>query len=239
MRFNQSSQTGKVWTRYTTQVAPVVSGITAYTTDPVGFGEVWISSNTGIDRFYQTDVDAGTWTHFDPATTASLPTNNIVSAFTNPIDGHLWFGGGIGGAVEAHYNDISLIWDRYESPNEQYEVNAIAFDLNSTVWFGKAVGASSINLASNTWTYYTRDSTDGRFPGGAVHAVVTNYHTTRWFGTDSGLVILDDTTYTKLTEENSELPGNRISDLALDLRGNLWIGTSAGLAVYRNGGIRF
>ena len=239
IRFNPLSQTGKTWTKFTGSEVPLVaSGITAYKTDPTGYGEVWVTSNSGLDRFDQTGPDEGTWTHFDPSSTISLPTNNIVSAFLNPINDHLWFGAAIGGAVEAYY-DINLIWGKYESPVEQYKINTVAFDLDDNVWFGKEVGASRLNFNSGNWTYFTTDSTNGRFPGGSVNAIVTNYHSIRWFGMDSGLVLLDDTTYTRFTQDNSGLSNNRVSSLALDLRGNIWIGTQFGLAVYKKGGTQF
>ncbi|HTK81524.1 MAG TPA: two-component regulator propeller domain-containing protein [Bacteroidota bacterium] len=238
IRFNQYSQTGNTWTRFNSSVAPLVaSGIMAYKTDPNNAGEIWITSGNGIDRFIQNDLTTGngTWTHFYPSATVSMPTDNMVSAFLNPINNHFWFGGAIGGAVEAYY-DASLVWGRYESPVEQYKVISIAFDLDDNVWFGKEVGASKLNLTSGKWVYYNADSTNGQFPSGAVNAIVTNYHSLRWFGTDSGLVSLNDTTYTKFNQDNSVLPNNRVTALALDLRGNLWIGTQFGLAVYRKGG---
>ena len=237
-RFNPQSQTGRVWTNFTSQVPATVSGIAAYRTDPTGYGEVWVSSSAGLDRYKQTGPDEGTWTTFLPTDVANAPTNFMTSAYLNPINDHLWFGAAIGGAVEAYY-DINLLWGKYESSVEQYQVNSVAVDLSNNVWFGKEVGASRLNLTTNQWTYFTSDSTNGQFPGGAVKAIITDYHTTRWFGMDSGLVLLDDTTYTRFTQDNSGLPNNRVSSLALDLRGNLWIGTQFGLAVYRKGGTQF
>ncbi len=244
IRFNSQSQTGRAWTRFIDRGdgPTVVTGITAYKLDPGGYGEIWVASNSGIDRYDQTDVDQGTWTYYDPSITVSLPTRNIVSAFTNPIDDHLWFGAATGGAVEAYY-DANLLWDKFESPLEKYQVNTIAFDVvnfeTNNVWFGKEVGASKLNLMSGKWTYYTPDSTNGQFPGGAVNAIETNYLTTRWFGMDSGLVLLDDTVYSRFTQDNSQLPNNRVTALKLDMRGNLWIGTRFGLAVYKKGGTQF
>jgi ligand-binding sensor domain-containing protein len=162
----------------------------------------------------------------------------MVSAVTNPIDNHIWFGAQIGGAIEVYF-DTDYRWGRYESPAEQYRVNSIAFDLTSNVWFGKEIGASRLHLTSGGWTYYTADSTNGQFPGGAVNSLETDYHTTRWFGTDSGVVLLEDTSYSRFTQDNSPLPNNRISSVELDLRGNLWIGTQFGVAVYRKGGTVF
>ena len=77
-------------------------------------------------------------------------------------------------------------------------------------------------------------------PAGEILAVTTDLGSTRWFGTDQGLVRLRDTTWTTFTMADiPELPGNVITALTYDKLGNLWIGTETGLAVFNETGTRF
>jgi ligand-binding sensor domain-containing protein len=89
------------------------------------------------------------------------------------------------------------------------KINGITIALDGTVWISTDLGAS----------YYRRGSW-GRI-------------------TDSGLVRLANTTWTKFTAENSPLPSSTVTALSYDTRGNIWIGTANGLGVYNENGINF
>jgi ligand-binding sensor domain-containing protein len=118
-------------------------------------------------------------------------------------------------------------------------VNDIAFDVATNVWFAKDIGVAALNINSNVWQNFTRDSTRGRLPSDVVHGVATDLHLTRWFGTDSGLVRLADTAWTTFNTSNSPLPSNQVTAVRYDQRGNLWIGTANGVAAYKHGGTTF
>ena len=118
-------------------------------------------------------------------------------------------------------------------------INGIAFDISNNVWFARNNGGAKLNLTSGNWTFYTPDSTGGRMPGGVVRSVETDLRSTRWFGTDSGLVRIADTTWTIFTKANSPLPSDTITAVRYDLRGNLWIGTPKGVAAFKETGTTF
>jgi ligand-binding sensor domain-containing protein len=164
----------------------------------------------------------------------------VTCGTANIVDNHIWLGGQTNGVLEVYYDLTDYTWNLYTptlDPGSQ--TNGIAFDLNDNVWLARNNGACSYNKTSGKWTFYVSDSTGGRMPNTYCRAVETDLHSSRWFGTDSGLVGLRDTSWVKFTAANSPLPSDTVSALKYDFRGNLWIGTPRGLAVYNPEGTQF
>jgi ligand-binding sensor domain-containing protein len=242
-RFNQYAQSTNRWERYSSELPS--TAVTAIAVDrsqglQTVYGEVWIGTSSGAAKYHQSDETPGQWTDMTSGLTTYLGTRQVTFGTANILDNHIWLGGQIGGAVEVFYDLAGYSWVAYTptfDPGSQ--TNGIAFDLNNTVWLARNNGACSYNKSSGIWTYYTADSTGGRMPNTYCRAVETDLHSSRWFGTDSGLVGLRDTSWVKFTAANSPLPSDTVSALKYDFRGNLWIGTPRGLAVYNPEGTQF
>ncbi len=225
-----------VWTTYDYPdlTYPVVQSISA---DVVVNGDVWFATTNGVSRFLPSSADPefGTWQTF---LMPYIPSNQVYASAINFNDNTAWFGTQNGFAL---YNDMLGDWTRFDLPPAfNYRINSMAFDKAGTVWLAKLEGVTRFNKESGEWTHYTNANTGGRLPAGEVHAVTTDLVSTRWFGTDQGLVRLRDTTWTTFTTANTpELPGNVITALTYDKLGNLWIGTKNGIAVFNEGGTRF
>ncbi len=228
--------TRAVWTTYNYPdlTYPVVQSICA---DLVVNGDVWFATTNGVSRFMpsSTNPEFGTWQTF---LMPYIPSNQVYASAMNFNDNTPWFGTQDG---FASFNDMLGDWTSYSIPPAyNYRINSMAFDRSGTLWMAKLEGVSSFNRESGEWVHYTNASTGGKLPPGEVHAVTTDLGSTRWFGTDYGLVRLSDTTWTTYTMANTpELPGNVVTALCYDNMGNLWIGTETGIAVFNEAGTRF
>ena len=140
--------------------------------------------------------------------------------------------------MTAYGIDGQLHWTPYPLQLDS-KINSIGFDLHNTVWFGAQNGVENLNVSSSVRGSYCADSTVSGSPCGPVRVVVTNHQSIRWFGTETGLARLSDTTWTHFTAENSPLPSDTVTALLYDFNQNLWIGTVNGLAVYNEAGITF
>jgi ligand-binding sensor domain-containing protein len=228
--------TRSVWTTYFSEITyPVVQSIAA---DLVVNGDVWIATTFGVSRFIPSaaDPEFGTW--FSYLGPAYLPSNQVYASTINFNDNTVWFGTQSGFAL---YNDMLNDWTSFSFPPAyDYRINSMAFDRAGTLWMATVDGVTSFNKEGGVWNYYTSTNTGGKLPPGEIHAVTTDLGTTRWFGSDHGLVRLSDTTWTTFTTATTpELPSNTITALAYDRMGNLWIGTKQGIAVFNPDGTRF
>lgn len=228
--------TRSVWTTYFSELTyPVIQSISA---DKVVNGDVWCATTFGVSRFIPSaaDPEFGTWQSF--VGPAYLPANQVYASAISPVDNTVWFGTQNGFAL---YNDLLGDWTTFEIPPAyNYRINSMAFDLGGTVWLAKLEGVTAFNKESGEWYHYTSENTGGKLPPGSVTAVTTDLGTTRWFGTEYGLVRLSDTSWTTFTTSTTpELPSNGITALTYDKRGNLWIGTKGGIAVFNPAGTSF
>jgi ligand-binding sensor domain-containing protein len=225
-----------VWTTYFSELTyPVIQSISA---DKLINGDVWFATTFGVSRFIPSasDPEFGSWQSY--VGPAYIPNNQVYASAIDFNDNNVWFGTQDGFCL---YNDAITDWTTFALPPEyNYRINAIAFDLGGTAWLAKLVGVTSFNKKSGVWVHYTNENTGGRLPEGSVNAVTTDLGTTRWFGTDHGLVKLSDTTWTTFTTATTpELPGDVVTAVTYDNLGNLWIGTTMGIAVYNPEGTRF
>jgi ligand-binding sensor domain-containing protein len=196
--------------------------------------DVWFTTLNGVSQFRPepTDPRDGNWTSY---ASPLLATNLVRASAINETDLIMWFGTDEG---LSYYNDLTFEWRSIDlTAPYDYRVNDIAFDGGGVLWMAKLVGVSGYDPVKSTWTHYTNENTGGKLPPGEVHAVAAQ-GTTRWFGTDAGVVRLQDTTWTTFAAPAiPEMPSNVVTALKVDRRGNLWIGTADGLAVFNEGGI--
>jgi len=233
VRYNEHSEIGRTWSRYRSEIASdYVASIAADVTEVNPYGEVWVTSYLGVNRWHQTDIDNGTWQDM----TSLLPLRQMLSSATSPFDGRVWLGGNSGAALELYY-DAGLVWNRYNDPAMVAQINGIALDGVHQVWFAKQIGITSTNMLTGVVQHHVIPGA-GMLPAGELHAVETDLHLLRWFGTDSGLVALADTVWSKLNPGNSPLPDYTVTAIRYDKSGNLWIGTNKGVAVYNPNGTR-
>ncbi len=238
-RYDEFSQNGNIWVRYhePTILYDSPSSMTAELSNASQFGEVWIATQIGVNRFIQTSTDGGgTWSVL---TGPPLPVNNMTSATTNPVDNTIWLGAQSGGAVQVSYYPSFAIATIPLPPGHDARINCMVFDANNTVWFAKETEVSSLSQATGAWTHYNHTNTAGMMPVGEVHAVETDLYNTHWFGTDAGLVMLKDTTWQRFNAGTNTIPNDTVTSLKYDLRGNLWIGTRNGVAAYNPAGTQF
>ena len=238
-----------VWRRYHSPDIPFdrVLTLAADRTFLTTYGEMWVGTALGVSKFTQTTDEGGSWQQFRKDDHISQLSSNQVWVIAineiNTSSSHhnaFWFGTQTGGPVEASYGGSgTLYWTPYPFPTDiNSKINSISFD-SRYVWFGNDNGAATYDLAGGTWNAYTPESTSGKLPGGSIHAILAHDDKLRWFGTDSGLVRFNDTTWTRYTRTNSPLPSDTITSLQYDKLNDLWIGTPAGIAVYNPKGLHF
>lgn len=234
-RYNRNAVT-TVWKRFTSADGIPSDYVLSITADQK-LGYIWCSSLAGVGRFIPTTNEGGVWETFTTSN-SPLPSDMVRCVAYNPIDFSIWFG--------TQYNGVSYIngeneWQQpisYPGP-VSYPVTAIAFDVNTT-WFATWDGILSFVPSTYVWRQYSSANTGGLVPFGIVNAVTTDYVTTRWFGTNAGLVRLSAASWTKFSRQNTpQLPSDTVTAVARDFRGNLWIGTVNGVAVYNEAGTRF
>ena len=237
-RYNANAQSSSPWRRFTKDDY----GLESDSVMSVAAGrltrDVWISTRDGVARFTPTANDQGVWKQYIRED-GTFPEEAIHSVAVSPIDNKTWFGVGDYGLVSF---DGSEKWAKSPTPYNASgsPINSITFDALGSVWAGQWEGASLIEASTGFGErHYTHNTTGGYMPQGGVNAVLTNYSTTRWFGSDEGLVCLADTIWRTFDRQNTgQLPCNIVTALAYDLNGNLWIGTSNGLAVYSEDGVK-
>ncbi len=239
VRFNQQSEI-RVWSRYLIGY-DVLAGAADRSNQTI-YGEIWfVCGNLGIQRFVQQIYETGSFdSYYMGDGSTPLPAQVVLSSGIKPDDYTLWFGAETGGMVEASFTGGgALMWTRLTPPAYDQRTNAIAFDLYNNVWFGRDSDVVVYNTQQNNWTQYSSLTTHGKMPIADVLSVLTNYSKIRWFGTDSGLVEVNDTVWTRFTTANSPIPNDSITALRYDAQGNLWMGTPAGAVIYNPNGIRY
>lgn len=234
-RYNRQGVT-TVWKRFTSVDGLPSDNVLSITADRK-LGQIWCSTLAGVGRFIPTTNEGGVWETFT-SSNSTLSSNMVRCVAYNPIDFSIWFG--------TQYNGVTYIngANEWQQPMPfpgpvNYPVVAIAFDVNTT-WFATWDGILSFVPKTYVWRQYNSDNTHGIVPFGIVNAVTTDYLTTRWFGTNAGMVRLSDASWTKFNRQNTpQLPSDTVTAFAYDIRGNLWIGTVNGVAVYNENGTKF
>jgi len=154
-----------------------------------------------------------------------LASNFVYDIFEDP-DGMLWVGTD-NGVQTFDPGDIYSTWTTYAAEDGKMpsnKVKSIQASPSGDMWFTHESYVSSFNGSS--WTRYG----DEEGVSGSVFALAFGKDNVPYVGTDEGLVILGDGSYTLLTDADG-LPSVRVLSLLYDGE-FMWIGTSDGLARY-------
>jgi ligand-binding sensor domain-containing protein len=229
------------WRRYSTPPLPY-DAITSVAAQEISGGDVWIGTRlglvrlTGINSSATEDSSRETWNILTPSNSA-IPGIYISTIAVNPYNSVMWIGTYSNGIVS--YDPASGEWFRYNlNYGSNPHVNAIAFENAGTAWCATSLGIYSVEISTNVQQYYDYSNTGKVIPRSRITSAAS-YGGTKWFGSDSGLVCLKNTVWSRWTTKNSSLPDNHITALNFDLSGNLWIGTLyGGVAEYNENGIK-
>ena len=213
-----------------------IRGIVSY---ELNSEKIWIATTDGASIYTFTDENDQT-----KGTLDEIPTSNFIDPMINCVainqkNGYVYFGMNTG---VSYYNINLSSWSNEFLPaGYQSVIRSIAVQYTSNiVWLGKDLGVTSFT-PGDTAQHYTTINTGGKLPYGTVNAVMTDFFsTTRWFGTNAGLVQLKNNEWKTFTTDNTpELPSNIIKALYYDyVKKNLWIGTDKGIAVYNESGVQ-
>jgi ligand-binding sensor domain-containing protein len=230
------------WQRYNRDNTPILqyNRINNMASSVGDRGSFWIATNLGAYEYIFPGPPAlPTNGHFEQAPSISGVQSSDCYVSVSPVNGNLYFGS----IMDISYYDITNdrwhvrhLRSKFDSP-----IRALEIDYYSTIWVGKLSGVTSFNPEQDTMYDYTPNNTSGKLPMSSVNAVATDFfYKTRWFGTNSGLAQLEDTTWTLFNTTNTPaLPSDKIQALAYDLiKHNLWIGTDKGIVVYNPNGTR-
>jgi ligand-binding sensor domain-containing protein len=239
-RYSPGAESGSPWITYRTpQISfNVISGICC---EEAVNGDIWATTlAAGINRFIPSVADPmyGSWTAYTAGEVPEFGSSIIETAEVNPLNRSVWIASQFRLTV---YLGESGGWRQVVIP-APYDntVVSIAFDEAGRVWFGKVDGVSMYDQDHGVWTHFTHANTGGRLPAGRVNAVVTRGSSLRWFGTEAGLVKLEDTTWSTFNRSNlGIMTVDTVTSISYDGRGNLWIGTPDGVLVYHKGGTTF
>ena len=230
-RFNPLTQTAEHWTTYN---APTINTDFVYSLTADPSGNVWIGTSSGLSRYIPSPSDParGTWLKYTSGN-SPVPDEQIRSAGVNPIDNVIWFGTQSHGVVSF---DGDLVWGIDQPNDAPFPVISLSFGKLGDIWFGTfADWAYRYVLKTNEWSHYV--DTAG-FKNNFVNAIATAPNGAVWFGTNSGLVRLQNNQYTSFTRANSQIPSDTIKALAIDFDENLWIGTTNGIAEFNEAGTK-
>lgn len=236
-RYNRNSSFA-VWQRYSSSDFPqtiTYDYITSIGAVKFQRGDIWIATLFGVSHFTpsETNPDQGVW---ETVPSDKFPGSFVRAIGINPMDNTVCFGTERGAA----FFDEATGWNTYDfPPTYSSPVLSVTFDLSNTVWLAKRDGVTSFNRTTAVERHYTYANTNGKLPTGFINAVTTDLFSTRWFGTEAGLIRLHDTTWTTFNHSNSPLPNDTVTALSYDKRGNLWIGTLNGIAVFNETGTSF
>jgi len=159
-----------------------------------------------------------------------LASNFVYAIFEDP-DGMLWVGTDKG-LQTFDPGDIYSTWTTYkagEGKMPSNKVKSIQVSPSGEMWFTHDSYVSSFNGSS--WTRYGED--EG--VSGSVFAMAFDKDGIPYIGTEKGLVILGDGSYTLLTDADG-LPSARVLSLLYDGE-TMWIGTTDGLARFDGTGV--
>lgn len=163
------------------------------------------------------------WTVYDNSTSYGLGNINSISMDTQ---GNLWFG--------TLFSDCIIFdgttWTKLSiASNSNHNIMSISFDLVGNKWLGSYQDGVYKFNPSNTSTQYVKAS--NRLAGNNVYSICIDQQGKVWFGTESGVTMLNGTTWTSYTTTNG-LINNSVHSIAIDSNGNKWFGTGGGISKF-------
>lgn len=230
-RYNPSNSNGEQWVTYR---VPTINADFVYSLAGDPSGSVWIGTSSGVTRFIQdlADPTRGIWFKYT-SSNSPIPDEQIRCAGVNPADNVIWFGTQSRGVVSF---DGDLVWSIDQPNDAPFPMVAISFGKLNDIWFGTFADWSyRYQLKTYEWSHYADTSGLGN---NFVNAVAVGADQDVWFGTNNGLVLLRNYSYSRFTRVNSRIPSDTITALVLDFDEDLWIGTTSGIAEYNPNGTK-
>lgn len=179
-------------------------------------------------------ISAQNWDLYTSSNTG-LPSDNVLSMAEDSL-GTIWFGTRNG---LSKYDGIS--WTNYRISNDVISelIYSLAIDKYGNKWMGTNFGLVKFN--DKYFTIYNRANSD--LPSDTVSVIQIDKNGNKWLGLaprynryrgydDAGVVMFDDSTWTRYTTYNSTLPSNYITAIAIEDKGTIWVGTKEGLASF-------
>jgi hypothetical protein len=212
-------------------------------------GNLWISNNSAPNPIVVLKKD-GTWKSFG----SGQADPNIYQVIVDG-SGYKWFVGnrGItiydeGKKIDDPSDDRYRLISNTEFPTDlrNASVNALAVDLDGTVWvgtttgvmrfdcgndpFGACLGREVISALGGINEYLLREKN--------VLSIAVDDANRKWFGTSAGIFVQNATgqeEVAKFSTSNSPLLSNNINSLAINhLTGEVYVGTDNGLMSYQS-----
>ncbi|MDZ7722743.1 MAG: two-component regulator propeller domain-containing protein [candidate division KSB1 bacterium] len=195
---------------------------------------LWFSNYLAADRKVLAVRDPeGNWQHWS---TADGIRSSEVSRLTVDNSDRIWIATDVSGLSVLDYGESLL--DKSDDDLSGYlntaeglesdRVNAVAYDLDGTMWIGTLEGL-------NYW-FAGSVSTNYNVINDVINAILIDPRNNKWFGTQGGLSVMqfDGVSWDHYSTNDSPLVSNNITCFALDKSsGDLYIGTTNGLSVLR------
>jgi len=181
---------------------------------------VWIGTDAGLVK-----AEGSTWTIYHPSN-SGLPWDDV-RAITIDKKKDKWIGTSNGGF--AQFDNIN--WTVTNMSNSLLPddfVRSFAFDTAGVKWVGAGAGGGLSEIStSNKWNIYQMfTSPIGSNTIAAIY--IDSITNDKYIGTvNGGLLIIQDTTLTNYTIQNSGINDNTIVGITKDVAGNTWLASPA------------
>lgn len=210
-------------------------------------GNLWMT-NYLAERPVSVLKADGTWKNF------SMPTTSNLLACTADSSGNLWFsviGQGLivyhpGANIDNTSDDRVRVFNNSNSVMESNIINALATDLDGSVWVGTnngvyvfecGEGVFDLNCKGSKRIVVQQGLGANLLNGEDVQAITVDGANRKWFGTRNGIFLQSasgDQEIARYTVDNSPLFDNLITVLRYDAgSGELFIGTGSGIQSIR------
>lgn len=190
-----------------------------------GEGKLWVGSfNKGIYSF-----DGINWIKTSDSTPSGIYDMMIVNS-------DIWAAanGGLIRIPKFEYSNIQTL--KYSDTVSNF-FWTLAYDSTGTIWVGSGDVTKTLLLSykNGEWKEIDCKSLGEQ---SYIPAIVVDSKNRKWFISDAGLTMYNDTTFVTYNHTNSTLPFTSFTHLELDAKGNLWIGT-VGYGLYKFDGTTF
>lgn len=210
-------------------------------------GNLWMS-NYLAERPISVMKNDGTWKSF------SVPTNPEVLVCNTDSAGYLWFSAkdqGLivydpGGNIDLTTDDRYKVFNNSNSVMESNVINAMATDLDGSVWVGTNNGVYVFECGESVFESPCKGSKrivvqqglgSNLLNGEDVQAIAIDGGNRKWFGSRNGIFVQStagDQQIARYTMDNSPLFDNLISVLRYDpATGIMYVGTGSGIQSIR------
>ncbi|HEY9123431.1 MAG TPA: two-component regulator propeller domain-containing protein [Bacteroidales bacterium] len=123
------------------------------------------------------------------------------------------------------FTGASQLSSPYNGPCLSDTMNAVFVDSQNRIWMGGNSGLQFI-VGHETKSPDIFGFTENDLPSARIHAIAEGKDGRLWVGTEKGLAILENQTWTAKT---SGLPNLYVTAIAFDKDGKAWVGTKKGL----------